>query len=311
VTWHDEASLLGRLEALSGPGMALRVVGRTVQGREIPAVKVGFGGAGRPQVLLTANVHGTEVIGSEVALAVLDLLTATEPTPVVRDLLAIADVTVLPAVNLDSRAPAVAALGRGACWARAPRGNAHGVDLNRNFPFVAGSVDAWHPLAGSRFRRLPWYRGPEPLSEPESRAVADLAQTLRPAAAVGLHSVGRLFLHPWSAHPEPPAAQAAFEAMGAAFARSQPGPKYAIKQARAWYTILGDMDDWLYDAFGTLAVTVELGRVLEGLRTHPWRLGSPAAWMNPADPAGIIAESALPCLHALLEGARRACEGRP
>ncbi|MFH1464128.1 MAG: M14 family metallopeptidase [Pseudomonadota bacterium] len=309
MSWHDEPALLRRLELLRGA--EVRVAGRTVQGREIPAVRVGPGGPGRPQVMLTANIHGTEAIGSEVALAVLELLTAAEPPPVVRDLLAVADVHVLPAVNLDARAAAVEALARGAWWARAPRGNAHGVDLNRNFPFVAGSVDAWHPLAGSRFPWLPWYRGPEPLSEPEARAVADLAASLRPVAAVGLHSVGRLFLYPWCARPEPPAAQAAFEAMGRAFVEAQPGPKYTVKQARAWYAILGDMDDWLYDAFGTVAVTVELGRVLEGLRTHPWRLGSAAAWMNPAVPAEIISWTALPCLHALLEGVRQAGGGRP
>ena len=38
------------------------------------------------------------------------------------------------------------------------RGNAHGVDLNRNFPYD------WRPLGGGE------YSGPAPLSEPESRA---------------------------------------------------------------------------------------------------------------------------------------------
>lgn len=62
--------------------------------------------------------------------------------------------------------------------ARGTRGNARGVDLNRNFPF------RWRRLGtpGSRF-----YSGPRPSSEPEARAIEAFIRRRRPGLAVWLH----------------------------------------------------------------------------------------------------------------------------
>lgn len=60
---------------------------------------------------------------------------------------------------------------------RGTRGNAHGVDLNRNFPF------RWRPgTPGSRY-----YSGPRPSSEPESRALEAFIRRTRPGLAIWLH----------------------------------------------------------------------------------------------------------------------------
>jgi protein MpaA len=58
------------------------------------------------------------------------------------------------------------------------RQNAHGVDLNRNFP--------WH------WRRIgrpgsPEYSGPHPLSEPETRFVAGLIEQVEPQITIWFH----------------------------------------------------------------------------------------------------------------------------
>jgi protein MpaA len=58
------------------------------------------------------------------------------------------------------------------------RQNAHGVDLNRNFPY------RWRPL-GRRGDQQ--YAGTGPLSEPESRAAADLIGRLHPAVTIWFH----------------------------------------------------------------------------------------------------------------------------
>jgi murein peptide amidase A len=57
------------------------------------------------------------------------------------------------------------------------RQNAHGVDLNRNFP------RGWRPSQrGSRY-----YGGRRPLSQPESRAAARLIRRLRPRVTIWFH----------------------------------------------------------------------------------------------------------------------------
>ncbi len=55
------------------------------------------------------------------------------------------------------------------------RGNAHGVDLNRNFPF------RWRPLVGGE------YSGTGPLSEPESRAAHRLILREKPDLTIWFH----------------------------------------------------------------------------------------------------------------------------
>lgn len=309
--YHDNEALIGRIEELlrgAGARARLEARGKTVEGREIPLLHVA--GVGRtpsetrPQALLCANVHGNEVIASEAALAVLELLLEPEPRGLAAELLELGDITVLPAVNLDSRAAASRALVEGKPWSASLRGNAHGVDLNRNFPFCEGAVDVWHPLAGTSRSWLPWYRGPESLSEPESTLLAEIATERPPLVSLNLHSTGGLFLYPYCCRSEEPAKKEQFLAMGQAFRAAQGAEPYTVKQARSWYTILGDMDDWLYDRFGTLAVTVELSRLNINLGS-PAHLLRTLGWMNPPDPTETLVACVPAILAALCEGLRQ------
>ena len=56
------------------------------------------------------------------------------------------------------------------------RQNAHGVDLNRNFPY------RWQPVSDATY-----YSGPRPASEPETRAAMRLIGRLRPAVTIWYH----------------------------------------------------------------------------------------------------------------------------
>ena len=76
-----------------------------------------------------------------------------------------ADLWLVPSLNPDG-------------VARGTRQNAHGVDLNRNFPAM------WQPIGhpGSTY-----YAGARPFSEPETRAARDLIRRIHPQVTVWFH----------------------------------------------------------------------------------------------------------------------------
>ena len=135
--------------AASGGARAhVELLGRSWQGRPIRAVEVGAPGGTR--VLVIGCVHGNEPAG----IAVTGALERLSPAGV--------DLWVLPDLNPDGVAADT-------------RGNAHGVDLNRNFPF------RWQPRTGV------YASGPRPLSEREARIAYRLILRLHPAVTIWFH----------------------------------------------------------------------------------------------------------------------------
>jgi predicted deacylase len=272
-------------------GGRMAVAGTSIHGRAIR--RFDWGVTGKPAVLLTGLVHGVEFVGS---MALLEFM--RNATRKLGDLLRNAHIVVVPVVNPDGLHINCARLSAGR---RAfQRSNARGVDLNRNFPRQRDDFP-WHPLAGSRYRLLPNYAGPQPLSEPESRAIHDVANEVRPRVSVGFHSFGELLLYPWAFTTRPNPRRALYEQVGRAFMRALGGARYRVMQATQWYSIVGDMDDWLDAHFGTLAFTVEVSRPLTFIRNLR-RASNPFAWSNPVEVAPALAGVA-PGVEALLHEA--------
>jgi protein MpaA len=124
------------------------LLGRSVDGRPITGVEVGDPTA--TTVLVVGCIHGNEPAG----IAVAKRLARLSPADI--------DLWIVPDLNPDGRAADT-------------RGNAHGVDLNRNFPF------RWRPLGGV------YESGPRPLSEPESRIAYRLIRRIRPSVSIWFH----------------------------------------------------------------------------------------------------------------------------
>jgi protein MpaA len=131
-------------------GRHVFVLGRSVDGRPITALEIGDFDAGR-KTLVVGCIHGNETAG----IAVAHLLARTPPPPEL-DLWIVAD------LNPDG-------VGAGT------RGNADGVDLNRNFPW------RWRRLGGI------FDSGPHPLSEPESRVARRLVTRVDPGVSIWFH----------------------------------------------------------------------------------------------------------------------------
>jgi len=277
--------------ALACEGNAqVSIAGYSAQGRALP--RYDFGKSDGPTVLLTGLIHAVELIGSVALLDVMKALVRSE-----HELLQHARIVVLPIVNPDSLHVNSERLVRGERAYR--RGNANGVDLNRNFPRLARRPPL-HPFAGSRFRASPHFIGPHAFSEPETRAVRDVALETRPVVSVGFHSFGNMLLYPWAFTSKPNPRVARYQRIGGAFRRAQRIP-YALMQARDLYATIGDMDDWLDAELGTLAFTVEVSRPTWSL-VRASRLFNPFCWMNPPDVESTVA-NLTPGVSALMEEA--------
>jgi protein MpaA len=124
------------------------LLGRSWQGRPIEAVEVGRPSGRR--VLVVGCIHGSETAG----IAVTRALERLSPADL--------DFWIVPDLNPDGVAAGT-------------RQNAHGVDLNRNFPW------RWRPLGGV------YESGPRPLSEREARIAHALILRLHPQLTVWFH----------------------------------------------------------------------------------------------------------------------------
>jgi protein MpaA len=129
------------------------LVGHSVLGREIRAVRIGPADAAR-RLLIVACIHGDEPAGR----AITHRLRFVAPP-------AGTAIWVIDRANPDG-------------CAAGTRKNAHGVDLNRNSPWH------WAHIYGPGGV---FYSGPRPWSEPESRALDAFVERIHPAITIWYH----------------------------------------------------------------------------------------------------------------------------
>lgn len=135
------------------------VIGQSVRGKPIVATRFGDATSGRV-ALVVGVIHGDEPGGLRIAHALRAIAPSVEGT----------QLWVIDTVNPDGLRAHT-------------RKNAHGVDLNRNFPY------RWrdHVPQSSGY-----YPGPRPASEPETRAVMAFVQRIQPDISIWYHQ-------PWGA----------------------------------------------------------------------------------------------------------------
>jgi predicted deacylase len=252
--------------------------GRTPGGRELRWVRVNAGEGDQAEVLVTANIHAQELAGGQMAMALLHYLADNYATSLdVKRMLSQTDIYFIPVMNPDGMARASEQQARhGITWFI--RKNEGKVDLNRNYPYPAAAPDQLKDSAGSPKPRSETYRGTQPLSEPESRAVDAFVSQHRFVLALGYHTSGGLILYGPGTFPDPLPDTGLMREIGLAYQAKQ-FDRYQVQPSIDLYPTLGALDDYLYHRYGILALTVEVGAHTQDtlLDPHHGRL-SPIFW---------------------------------
>jgi murein peptide amidase A len=183
-----------------------RVLGKSVDGRKIVAWHLGE--TGKKKVVLISVMHGNEGAPRRI-------LTSLRDGSPVHDL----NLWVVPTYNPDG-------------FAAHTRKNAHGVDLNRNYPY------RWKNLDGN------YESGAKPASEPETRIMMRFLSRVKPAYILSFHQP----LHAVDVTERPKFSKRVARALGLPMSRLTCGS-----------TCHGTMTMWFNHKFPGFALTVEYG----------------------------------------------------
>jgi predicted deacylase len=246
--------------AAAHPGtVSVEEIGKSREGRPLRVVRFTTGSAGKAEVLYLGNIHAQELAGGMVCLAIIRYLAeGLGQDCYVDNLLKDADIYVLPVENPDRMVKATGEQARFGLTGFI-RKNADQVDLNRNFPYPADAPGRLKASAGSHRKISTAYRGPAPLSEPESRVVNDFIGRRHFVAVHSYHTSGGLIMYPPGTFPERTADDALFQQIAQGYQDLQ-FDKYKVEPEIDLYPTIGALDDYLYHHYGILATTVEIGK---------------------------------------------------
>jgi carboxypeptidase T len=256
-----EAAHLGIVDVFS--------IGESDRGRNIWAAKVSDNVAtdeDEPEVLFDAVHHGDEHLTLEQALYLFHTLVDDYGVgPKVTRLVDSREIWIIFMLNPDgAQFDLTGDLYRD--WRKNRQPNptsAHiGTDPNRNYGFRWGCCcgSSGNPASET-------YRGWEPFSAPETRAIADFVnsrvidgqQQIR--THISLHANGELILYPWAYTRRNLAGDmtAADRDVFVQMARDMAATNgYRVMQSAEWYITDGDQIDWMYGRHGIFSFTLEV-----------------------------------------------------
>ena len=314
------------------------------EGRNVFGIEVaGNVGAvdGRPTVLIDGIHHAREWPAGEYPMMFAHhLLTGYGTDPRITALLDSCRVAIVPIMNVDGfyyaresiipDNPNLAAVagGTGRYWRKNrrvspvnmphPRNNpaAYGVDPNRNYPLNWGRttgeliVNQFVPVLSTTSPNPTdqTYFGTSPLSEPETRNIADFILSRNLTAYVSNHTYQGLVLRPWGDTADRPYD---FDLLFSLGARMSNVLGYTNQTGLDLYPTTGAASDWSYAATAAISYTFEHG--LTGF--HPTYNGTDGPgrnWPKVMEAYTILAEAgADPLQHSVVRGSVVDVAGNP
>jgi hypothetical protein len=249
----------------------LEVIGRSVQGREILALKITrdantLADGSRPAVMYAATQHAREWISTEVNRRLLRyFVDGYKTNATVKDLVDTREMWFVLVANPDGYQYTFDAE---RLWRKNLRDNngdglitvGDGIDPNRNFD------EHWNYDNEGSSSELPsdTYRGPSAASEPETRAYQGLLQRLRPKFLVNYHSYGQLLLYSFGWQVQTPSTD---DPIFVALSGTDADPAiegFNPGVGADLYTTNGETTDYAHVKTNTLAWTPELSEGIPG-----------------------------------------------
>ncbi|WP_166351275.1 M14 family metallopeptidase [Phytoactinopolyspora limicola] len=269
--YRTYSEMVAELESIAAsyPHLARKVsIGRSHQGRDIPALKISNNvhvDEDVPEILINGNLHARERLTSEMNLYLAAMLTEQYGRdPAVTRLLDSREIWIVPMANPDGVVYDM--VGSGRMWRknRQPNRNSPyiGTDLNRNW------AHRWGCCGGSSNNpRSDVYRGAGPESAPEVRALANFVRSRvvngeqQITAHIDFHTYSELVLWPMgytynSTGPDmSPDENAVFVTLGRAMAQTN---GYRPMQSSGLYITDGSIIDWMWANQGIFSFTFEM-----------------------------------------------------
>ncbi|MBW6513444.1 MAG: carboxypeptidase regulatory-like domain-containing protein [Candidatus Syntrophosphaera sp.] len=213
-------------------------VGTSIQNRPLYFLKITDNPAleeAEPEFKYISSMHGNEVVGYDMCIRLIQLLTSEYGTDArITDLVNSTEIWICPMMNPDG-------------FVLGQRYNAAGVDLNRNFPMPTGNQ---HPDGNA------W--------APENIAVMDFCNDQSFVLSANFHTGALVMNYPWdytyNLTPDDALIQAAalsYSIHNLPMYNSTEFPN-GITNGAEWYVITGSMQDWNYGYTDCIDITAEI-----------------------------------------------------
>lgn len=267
-TYNEIIDELRRINHRFADITSMESMGKTQRyGKDIYAIKISDNALTRedePKVLFSAAIHGNEIMGTEMCLALIDELVSDygRVDTITRAVDGL-EIWFVPVINVDGYSIATT---DHPMWRKNARDNDgdgrlsddDGVDLNRNFDFHFES-------SGSNDPASRYYRGPAPLSEGETRAMAAFVEREKFLFSITYHSAEARVYYPWLITHQGEETYSPEDALLTDMAEAIAGRIRCLNDDFNYEAVRNTCDDayttnYYYGVLGTIDFMVEMGK---------------------------------------------------
>jgi len=257
-SYEESTHIFKELESRYPQYIHLESIGETWEKRDINLITISKDiktAHTRPALFFTGTIHAREWVGHELAIDFAEyILDNYESDPSIQSYLENATIYMVPCANPDGYEYS---RNHFSFWRKNRRINAdgsYGVDLNRNFPI--GYVKSTATTSNV-------YGGPEPFSEPETRALRDFVQAhSNITIALDYHSQGNVFFPAHDFRHEDTIDTTDMNTLCANMAeeiRKISGREYGIHQGKPPTRLISGSGREFYYSKGIISSVVEVG----------------------------------------------------